>query len=278
MATRLPPAEVPESKPVVQLDAAVFGATVQLPSFDRVEPDAWFCVADANFALRKVTDSTTRYYYVLSKLDSATLRKLSSFFKMPRGSDPYQEIRSMLCETFEPAMEQKLDTLLAINDAGDERPKEFGLELKRLLANATAEDILKRIFIRSLKPSVVTAVTGSLSGSFDALMAAANKAWTASATETATPASVSAVSAPPPASARRTTRGGCQRGPPRSPGQIKSVALCTYHIKFGNAAKRCVPSCSRWGDQNRQQDAATAKVFQVEEALDGEDTAIGSEN
>ena len=45
----------------VHLDAAVFGATVQLPAFDKVKAEMWFAVADANFALRKVTDSTTKY-------------------------------------------------------------------------------------------------------------------------------------------------------------------------------------------------------------------------
>ena len=83
--------DIPEAKatPSLQLDAAVFGASVQLPSFDKIEPEAWFAVADANFALRKVTDSTIRYYYLLSKLDSTTLRKLSAFLKQPRGEDPY---------------------------------------------------------------------------------------------------------------------------------------------------------------------------------------------
>ena len=50
--------------------AAVYGASVQLPTFDKVEPEAWFAVADANFALGRVLDSTTKYYYVLSKLDN----------------------------------------------------------------------------------------------------------------------------------------------------------------------------------------------------------------
>ena len=63
----------------VHLDAAVFGALVQLPAFDKVEVETWFAVADANFTLRKVTDSTTKYYYVLSKVDASTLRKLLSF-------------------------------------------------------------------------------------------------------------------------------------------------------------------------------------------------------
>ena len=114
----------------VQVDAAsVFGAAVQLPMFDRAEPDAWFILADANFNLRKVTDPSTKYWYVLSKFDAATLRKLSTFLKQPRGADPYRELREMLCKTYEPPMEQKLDALLALTEIGDERPSEFVLEL-----------------------------------------------------------------------------------------------------------------------------------------------------
>ena len=78
-----------EVKPsTVHLDTAVFGASVQLPAFDKVEAETWFAVADANFALRKVTDPLTKYYYLLSKLDASTLRKLSSFIKRPRGDNP----------------------------------------------------------------------------------------------------------------------------------------------------------------------------------------------
>ena len=87
----------------IQLDAtAVFGASVQLPMFDRTEPDAWFILANANFNLRGVSDSRTKYWYVLSKFDSSTLKKLSTFLQLPRGNDPYQELKEMLCQTYEP--------------------------------------------------------------------------------------------------------------------------------------------------------------------------------
>ena len=62
----------------------------QLPTFDKAKSNAWFHIADANFGLRKVTDPTTKYYYVLSKLDSTTLRKLSMFLDRLRGADPYK--------------------------------------------------------------------------------------------------------------------------------------------------------------------------------------------
>ena len=266
--------DVPEAKPSAQLDASVCGATVQLPAFDKIEPESWFAVADANFALRKVTESTTKYYYVLSKLDATTLRKLSAFLKRPRGSDPYNEVRRQLCKTFEPSMEQKLDALLATSS--DERPMEFGLELQRLLGESTTDDILKRIFIRSAPPAIATAIKGSRRLKFEELLEVAEDAWaTEASTSGTTTATVAAVSAPSATQRRGGTRGR-QRGS-RSAGQPRMVQLCYFHHKFGDAAKRCNPACVKWAEHNRGRDSNT-QVFQVEEALDGEDADIGSEN
>ena len=130
---------------------------------------------------------------------------------MPRGNDPYQEIKRKLCKAFEPPFKQKLDALLTITDAGDERPSEFGLELQRLLSGATAEDLLKRIFLRSICPSIVTAITASLKADFNTLVAAADEAWTVSEASRATTASVLAATRQGQAS-RRGARGGRQRG------------------------------------------------------------------
>ena len=264
MATR----EVLEAKPAVQLDAAVFGATVQLPSFDKIKPNAWFVVADANFALRKVTDSTTRYYYVLSKLDATTLRKLSAFLNCPRGDDPYNEIKRQLCKAFEPSREQKLDALLATSSMGDERPMEFGLKLQRLLGESTTDDILKRIFLRSAPPAIATSIKPFRKAKFEELLEAAEDAWATEVAPAGTSmATVAAVSAPG-AAQHRGARGGRQRGG-RTSGLPRMVQLCYFHHKFGDAAKRCAPACVRWGDLNRTRDAT--QVFQVEEVLDGED-------
>ena len=269
-------------KPSVQLDAAVFGAAVQLPTFDKNEPASWFCVAEANFALRKVTDSATKYFYVLSKLDPATLKKLSAFLQILRGNDPYMEIKRKLCKAFQPPPEQKLDALLAINEAGDERPSEFEMELQRLLAGATAEDLLKRIFLRSIKPSIVTAITASLKSDFETLVAAADEAWTVSEASRTTTASVAAVSHPQGPPSLRGGRGGRQRGSRNGTSEtgvpVRTETLCSFHRKFGDSARKCSPACPRWGEQNRNRDTQATQVFQVEEALDGEDSNVGSEN
>ena len=267
----------------VHLDAAVFGASVQLPSFDKVEAETWFAVADANFALRKVTDSTTKYYYVLSKLDASTLRKLSSFIKNPKGDDPYAEIKVELCEAYEPPLEQKLDALLTLGDIGDESPKEYGMEIRRLVCEASLDDVMKRVFVRGLPRPIVTAITPSLGDKFANVITAANKAWTAAkSSPTSNPAvSVSTISAQQPTPARRGGRGGRggrQRGANSNSGpRMTTLTLCAFHKKFGDSARRCASGCSRWGEDRPRE----ARVFQVEEALDGEDsqpdTAPGNE-
>ena len=239
----------------VQVDAAsVFGASVQLPMFDRAEPDAWFILADANFNLRKVTDPSTKYWYVLSKFDTTTLRKLSTFMKQPRGVDPYKELREMLCQTYEPPKEQKLDALLSLTDIGDERPSEFVLELQCLASDATVEDFLKQILVRCLPTSIVTAITGSLSGDLRSVAKAADRAWTAAATSaSASSAKVSAVAATASAPASRgNRRGGRQRGGCQAGGQTTALNLCGFHKRFGDSARRCLLACSRWGRNVRE--------------------------
>ena len=263
--------------------ALVYGATVQLPTFDKAEPRAWFRIADANFGIRWVTDPVTKYYYVLSKLDSETLRKLTAFLDRPLGSDPYPDIRKTLCKTFEPSLEAKLDAFLATTDAGDERPAEFGLELQRLLANASTDDLLKRVFLRSLKPTIVTAITSSLTADFETVMAAADRAWTAASTsDPAEPvtASVSAISGTPPPSTRgggrggRGARGSRQRGS-RPSGQIDTVALCHYHKNSAMPPKNVLPGVPA-GMSPTLTTHPLRHVFQVEEALDSEDSLIGT--
>ena len=262
----------------VQLDAAsVFGASVQLPMFDRAEPDAWFILADANFNLRGVMDSRSKYWYVLSKFDASTLKKLSTFLQLPRGDNPYQELREMLYETYEPPLEQKLDAFLGLSDIGDERPSEFGLEIQRLTAKASMDEMRKLVFLRCLPKGIVTAITGSLAGDFKAVVKAADKAWTAASTASSA-CSTSVMVAAVSNNSANPSRGGKRKGPQlgtRASAQMTNLTLCNFHKRFGDAARKCAQGCSRWGEF-RSRDAPASRVFQVEGALDGEDELVGA--
>ena len=235
----------------VQLDAtAVFAASVQLPMFNRTELNTWFILADANFNLRGVTDSRTKYWYVLSKFNASTLKKLSTFLQSLRGDDPYQEWREMLCLTYEPPLEQKLEAFLRLTDMGDERPSEFGWELLRLMDKASMDDLRKRVFLHCLPRSIVTAITGSLGESFQSVVTAADKVWMAASTSTGSLSSTATVAAVSSSSVstRGSKRGGHQRGS-RQAGHMTNLTLCNFHKRFGEAARKCVQGCSRWGEE-----------------------------
>ena len=240
--------------------------SVQLPTFNRLAPSSWFHLTDANFHLRSITQSDTKYWCVVSKLDPDTLKKLSSFLSTLRGKDPYAEIRSVLCQTFEPKREQKLDALLATTEMGDERPAEFVMELKRLWDNADAEEIVKRIFYRCLPRRLKDVVSGSLDDTLDGLVATADRAW---ARDSTAESGVAAVTHQPPGAGINPgsgpAAGSVSRGRGRRPRggrqprqESRSVTLCPFHIKWGDSARRCLPTCSRWDPAARQQ------VFHVE--------------
>ena len=72
-------------------------------------------------------------------------------------------------------MEQKVDAFLALTDIGDERPDEFALEIQRLLSNASIDDVMKRVFLRCLPPTIITAITSSLGGKFQSVVQAADR-------------------------------------------------------------------------------------------------------
>ena len=162
-------------------------------------------------------------------------------------------------------MEQKLDALLAVNDIGDERQSEYALELRRLLGEATLDDILKRLFVRSLPKHLTNAISGSVDTSFDALVDAADKAWSL---ESASIASVNAVAS----SGENRGRVARQKVSRPASQDCKSMVLCRFHAKFGDSAKRCLPACSGWDPKGHQ----SRQVFHIEEAEPEEDLA--SEN
>ena len=189
-------------------DPAVNGVTVQLRDFMRFAYGAWLQLCDANFHIQNITFSLTKFWYVVSKLDADTLLKLQAFFQAAKPKDQYAVIWRLLCHSFEPIKEQKIDTFLTSDSLGDERPSTCGLELDRLLTKVTIEDIKRRVLVYSLPACIATAISGSLTDLLDDLTKAADKAWAQMPSDDAMPQTVAAVSQPSPRGQVGRTRGG----------------------------------------------------------------------
>ena len=239
------------------------GVAVQLPTFMKASPAAWFRLCDANFFIRKVTDPETKYWYIVSKLDEETLRKIHAFLEKPLSKDPYRDIKERLCESFEPTVEQHLDALLAASTMGSEKPSNFMAELDRLASGLTIDDVKRRLYIRALPERISTAIS-HLSGTTGDLVKAADKSWS----QAGDPAAVSEVKTWP-----GQGRGGREKKqfPTQGENGRRKGTICPFHAKYGEEARRCLPSCPRWRGKPRQH------VFTIEEETTEEAVGQGNE-
>ena len=88
-------------------------------------------------------------------------------------------------------------------------------------------------------------------------MMAADKAWTAAAASgTSTSMSAASVAVITRTSSSAGRRGGRQQGS-RSASQTTTLTLCSFHKKFGDAARKYAPGCSCWSEDRPRDTPAT---------------------
>ena len=69
--------------------------TVKIPPFWTHSLTAWFAQAEAQFVLRKITEDDTKYYYIVSALDSATATRAVSILSQPPITGKYANIKKL---------------------------------------------------------------------------------------------------------------------------------------------------------------------------------------
>ncbi|KAJ8400140.1 hypothetical protein AAFF_G00398340 [Aldrovandia affinis] len=74
---------------------------LKLPEFWQEHAAVWFAQAEAQFALRGITQEDTKYYYVVAALNSSTASRVLSLLQDPPEADKYLALKQLLLETFE---------------------------------------------------------------------------------------------------------------------------------------------------------------------------------
>ena len=270
-----------------QVSNIVVSATaVQLPTFMKDDPEAWFGAVESHFVLKNVTDPKTKYHHAVAKLDAETTSAVREVLRAPTTNQSYQELRDLLCDLFEAPPEQRLDELFSLTTMGDSKPTRFARELDRLADGQTMTDVKTRIFLHCLPPSIQTAIGGNVSKTYTDLVKAAEKAW-ARADESSRASvnrvddfAVAAVSSQGSGRGRgrgghRTTTSfyGTGTSAPSSAGtrtpqtaRPAQSGLCRYHRRWGDSARSCTEWCSRWTERRRAPNHP--QVFSVEEEQD----------
>ncbi|GFR84810.1 retrovirus-related Pol polyprotein [Elysia marginata] len=98
---------------------AVDRVALKLPTFWVSSPAAWFAQAEAHFALKNITQDDTKYYHVVSTLDTNTATRSLSVISSPPTTNKYQTLKFFLPSASELTDEERASALLYMRGLGD---------------------------------------------------------------------------------------------------------------------------------------------------------------
>ena len=87
-----------DADPAAAAAAAVQAVSLKLPTFLAARPDVWFQQTEAQFALRNITDSTTKYYYLHTALDPLVTERMAGDMAATPKADKYGYLKAKLVE------------------------------------------------------------------------------------------------------------------------------------------------------------------------------------
>ena len=103
--------------------ARVSAVSVKLPPFWSDKTTLWFAQAEAQFALRNITEQRTKFNHVLAILDSRTAERAMDIIAAP-GETAYNDLKARLTGAFSLSDPEKADRLLDMTGLGDQTPSQ----------------------------------------------------------------------------------------------------------------------------------------------------------
>lgn len=240
---------------------------VKPPPFWKAEPRVWFVQLEAQFNLGRITADETKYYHVVSALDSDVLTQVADVVTNPPSAGKYETIKEKLVNVFSDSNEQRLRRLLSEVELGDKRPSQLLTEMQHLGGPTFPSELLKTLWLQRL-PDNVQSILAISSESLEKMASMADriaeivqtKTFAVSATSTTTNSDIGNivrqlaqdVAELKLSRHRDTTRGqhtnprrrfrSRSRTPARSAHQFYNI--CWYHYKFKEGARKCQPPCN----------------------------------
>ena len=84
----------PSADPVPEVAGAA--VHMKLPTFWPDAAEVWFAQADAQFAIRNLTSSKTKFYHAIADLPQEVASQILDLIRAPPSGDPYGVLRERL--------------------------------------------------------------------------------------------------------------------------------------------------------------------------------------
>lgn len=240
---------------------------VRLPPFWPEEPAVWFAQIEGSFALSKIKDDDTKYFYVSAQLEHRYAAEVKDILVNPPATGKYETLKSELIKRLSASREKEVTQLLMHEELGDRRPSQFLRHLRHLAGKNIPDDFIRTIWTSRLPASLQTVIASQPESTLQALADLADKV------HDLVPSSPQVASADAGHSAildrlskevaelsrqvkmLTTNNNNSGRSRPRNRNRQRSKSLtrshssyrkfpnCFYHNKYGDNARICVKPC-----------------------------------
>ena len=225
--------------PAEEPQVAVHAAAIKLPQFWSENPDLWFFQAEAQFELRSISVSRTKYFYLVAALSPEAAGRVTSLLEEIPTEDPYEVLKSALCHAYKLTEYQRAEALANLPPLGDNRPSELLAKIRRLLPVGHKVCFRARYDFLSRLPSEIRATLVNSSLELDELAVQADNLWSAFQSNSQVFSTIQdppVVDIPVDVVSRRSNQQGRRQNSARSAGVPN---LCYYHRNFGVRARDC---------------------------------------
>ena len=209
--------------------ARVSAVSVKLPPFWSDKTTLWFAQAEAQFALRSITEQKTKFNHVLAILDSKTAERAMDIIAAP-GDTAYDDLKARLTGAFSLSDPEKAARLLDMTGLGDQTPSQL---IDRMLMLVPARQdpgfLVRELFMRQLPTDVrahlaQSSKTGTTPEALRELALEADRHFTSLGSRVTSVSKTSQEVADVNATSNRRR-------------------LCFFHARFGAKALKCSPPC-----------------------------------
>lgn len=228
--------------------------TIKAPEFIENAPTAWFSILEAQFQLRGVTVSTTKYYHALSQLPSDVVAHIPHDVFTQQN---YETLKTAVVSSYERSKPEMLEKLMSQTTLSG-RPSLYLQEMRTLASKiSVADDIIRHKFLKALPNTVSAALASHSAIDLTALGKLADDLMSYfdqhSVNTVQSHASRPNFNNNRPTGTRSDQNRNSNSSLPfnvRPFSKDQRTKVCRAHIYFAEKAKTCKPWC-HWPDKTR---------------------------
>ncbi|KAM8714773.1 hypothetical protein ACLKA7_001178 [Drosophila subpalustris] len=247
---------------------------VQLPKFNKCNPQLWFAQLERVFRLNTISDDTDKFDLIVISLDEDVILDIEDLVAAPPQQDRYETLKARLLKKYAQTTEKKIQRLLQAKEMTGMKPTEMLAHMRRL-APSSLEPVIRSIFLQNIPSSIRPLLSAWPEDDLDNLAEVADKMLDAakmddvhiSQQSTQLPAGSSVDAISRSGNMEKTlqklidsvnnlqTQFNKIKSSPRSQNSKQQIdnsnaedELCYFHKRFGNDARKCRTGCSKWQD------------------------------